>query len=224
MHRLPPIKRGTPLSWDNMIPCDVHSSSLLELRVYEKHFFNLKRVGSIEYAVSTVVDQPEASFEPSTKQFKVTLSFPAPDAAKQAPAAALAEAQAKENNTRPLERLGPTRDILKVILDVGQAVSELHPAAKIVFSFCTTAWNILERQEKCDASVERLVVGLARMLPFVDQVDRAAKSSQLQKTVEGMMNLIEDAARFVVEYKSEGEPESSRRRRLQGSGPSAGSA
>ncbi|KAF8599863.1 hypothetical protein BDV93DRAFT_546672 [Ceratobasidium sp. AG-I] len=137
MHRLPPIKRGTPLSWDKMIPCDVHSSSLLELRVYEKHFFNLKRVGSIEYAVSTVVDQLEASFELSTKQFTVTLSFSSPDAtspqAKQAPLAALAEAQEKEKKTRLLERLGPTRDALKAILDFGQAVSDLHPAAKIAF-------------------------------------------------------------------------------------------
>lgn len=44
------------------------------------------------------------------------------------------------------------------------------------------------------------------MLPFVDQVDKAANSYQLQRTVESMMNLIEDASRFVVEYKSDGGP------------------
>ena len=64
----------------------------------------------------------------------------------------------------------------------------------------------LEKQEQCDASVEKLVVGLTGMLPYLDQIDKAAKLVQLQKTVASMMNLIEDAARFVVEYKSGGGP------------------
>ena len=42
-----------------------------------------------------------------------------------APATALTEAQAKEKKTRLLERLGPTRDALKTILDFGEAVSEV---------------------------------------------------------------------------------------------------
>ena len=64
----------------------------------------------------------------------------------------------------------------------------------------------LEKQEQCDASVEKLVMGLAGMLPHVDQVNELAKASELQKTVANMMILIEDASRFVVEYKSDGEP------------------
>ncbi|KAF8597328.1 hypothetical protein BDV93DRAFT_547975 [Ceratobasidium sp. AG-I] len=140
-HRLPPIKQGTPLSWDRMIPCDVRSGSLVEIRVYEKHFFSLKRVGTLEYDVSKVADQPEASFDFDSKQFRVVLSFPSSDVAKQAPSTALAEAQAKERQTRLLERLGPTRDALKAILDFGQAVSELHPAAKIAFGICKIAWD-----------------------------------------------------------------------------------
>ncbi|KAF8593310.1 hypothetical protein BDV93DRAFT_516667 [Ceratobasidium sp. AG-I] len=186
-HRLPPIKPGTQLSWDRMIPCDVRSGSLVEIRVYEKHIFSLKRVGTLEYDVSTVADQPEASFDFDSKKFKVVLSFPSSDVissqVKHAPSTALAEAQAKERQTRLLERLGPTRDALKAILDFGQAVSELHPAAKIAFGICKIAWDTLEKQEQCDTSVEKLVIGLAGMLPFVDQVDKAAKLSPLRKTV-----------------------------------------
>ncbi|KAF8594478.1 hypothetical protein BDV93DRAFT_565398 [Ceratobasidium sp. AG-I] len=166
-HRLSPIKQGAPLSWDRMIPCDVRSGSLVEIRVYEKHLFSLKRVGTLEYDVSKVADQLEASFG---------------------------------------ETLGPTRDALKAILDFGQAVSELHPAAKIAFGICKIAWDTLEKQEQCDASVEKLVIGLAGMLPFVDQVDKAARLSLLRKTVGTMMNLIEDASRFVAEYKSDQGP------------------
>jgi hypothetical protein len=64
--------------------------------------------------------------------------------------------------------------------------------------------QILERQEECDASVEKLVVGLASMLPLVQRVETAARMPQLRNTVEAMMNLIEDASRFVIEYKSDG--------------------
>lgn len=41
------------------------------------------------------------------------------------PAAALAEARSKERKISLLERLGPTRDVLKTILDVGETVSEV---------------------------------------------------------------------------------------------------
>lgn len=71
----------------------------MELRVYEKHFLGVQRVGTVEYAVSTVVNQAEASFSEApvlsyevsmrlcsstnldldTKKFKATLSFPTPD-------------------------------------------------------------------------------------------------------------------------------------------------
>ena len=62
----------------------------------------------------------------------------------------------------------------------------------------------LEKQEKCDASIEKLTLGLANMLPFVGQVDKAAKSPQLQRTVANMMDLIEDASRFVKDYRLDG--------------------
>ena len=63
---------------------------------------------------------------------------------------------------------------------------------------------MLEKQEECDAGVEKLVVGLASMLPLVQRVETAARMPQLRDTVEAMMNLIEDASRFVVGYKSDG--------------------
>lgn len=206
VHRLPPIERGASLSWNRTIPCDVHSSSRVELRVYEKHFWGVKRVGTLEYDVSATSDRLEESFDFDTRQFKAILSFATPEAAKKAPGAALATARAKEGKTRPLERLGPTRDVLKTILDVGGAVSELHPAAKVVFGFCNIVWETLEKQEQCDANVEKLVVDLTAMLPLLGEVEKAATLPQLQTTMAEMMKLIEDASTFVTEYKSDGGP------------------
>ncbi|KAF8597322.1 hypothetical protein BDV93DRAFT_527490, partial [Ceratobasidium sp. AG-I] len=203
-HRLPPIKPGGLLSWDWVVPCGVNPSSVVELRVYEKHFLQVKRVGTVKYAVLTVAGLLEASFEFDPNQIKVTLLFLTPEAAKEALATTLAQVQEQEKTKRPLERLGPTRDAFKAILNFGQAVSELHPAAKIAFGVCNIAWDTFEKQEQCDANVERLVVGLAGMLPFVNQVEEAAKLSQLQKTVATMMSLIEDALVFVVQYRSDG--------------------
>ena len=64
----------------------------------------------------------------------------------------------------------------------------------------------LEKQEQCDASVEKLVVDLAGMLPMVERVKKAATLPQLQVTVDTLMYLIEDASRFVIEYRTEGGP------------------
>ncbi|KAF8598225.1 hypothetical protein BDV93DRAFT_340546 [Ceratobasidium sp. AG-I] len=222
--RLATIQRGLPLSWEMALSCDVDPSSLVEIRVYEKHFMSNKRVGTLGYTVSTAADKSEIQIDFDTRRFTATLSFPTPEAVHQAAGAALTKAQAREKKKRILERLGSTREALKAILDFGQAVSELHPAAKVAFGVCTLAWNALEKQEQCDASVEKLVVDLAGMLPMVDRVKKAATLPQLQDTVKTLMNLIEDASRFVIEYRTEGGPEPARRCRLQGSGPSAGSA
>ncbi|KAF8597682.1 hypothetical protein BDV93DRAFT_366973 [Ceratobasidium sp. AG-I] len=112
---------------------DVDLGTQVGVRVYEKHFLTDKRVGSLEYTVSTVVDQSETRLEFIPEQFTAVLSFPTREAAEQAPAAGLAEAQAKKTERRLFDRLGPTRDAFKTILDFGGAVAELHPAAKMAF-------------------------------------------------------------------------------------------
>ncbi|KAF8599366.1 hypothetical protein BDV93DRAFT_511759 [Ceratobasidium sp. AG-I] len=161
--------------------------------------FEVKRIGTLHYTIATITNQAAISLELDTKQFTAVLSFPTSEEALHAPTTALAGAQAMEKKTRLLERLGSTRDAFKTILDFGGAVAEIHPAARMVF-------KTLERQEQCDANVEKLVVGLASMLPLVELVKTAASLPQLRNTVETMMNLVEDASRFIVEYKSDAGP------------------
>jgi hypothetical protein len=62
----------------------------------------------------------------------------------------------------------------------------------------------LEQQEQCDETVERLVEGLSSILPFVKIVKKVARLSHLQKTVVALLNLIEDASRFIMEYNLDG--------------------
>ena len=50
------------------------------------------------------------------------------------------------------------------------------------------------------------MVDLAGMLPMVERVKVAATLPLLQSTVTKMMSLIEDASRFVIEYRTDGGP------------------
>ncbi|QRW11454.1 Vegetative incompatibility protein HET-E-1 [Ceratobasidium sp. AG-Ba] len=63
----------------------------------------------------------------------------------------------------------------------------------------------LEAQEKCDASVEALLDGLAGILPCAEAVQEAAKLKELQNTVEEIWKAIEDASRFIDDYRCRGE-------------------
>jgi hypothetical protein len=103
---------------------------------------------------------------------------------------------------------------------------QLKLACKAVFDVCSSAWEVcielvelqaeddadtfcisqkLEAQEQCDTTIEILVEGLSGIFPLVDVVKTAVKFPHLQKTTEGLLNLIEDASRFVVDYKLDGE-------------------
>ena len=50
------------------------------------------------------------------------------------------------------------------------------------------------------------MIDLAGMLPMVERVKKAATLPQLQATVETLMYLVEDASRFVIEYRTDGGP------------------
>ncbi|KAG8717291.1 hypothetical protein FRC08_007841, partial [Ceratobasidium sp. 394] len=204
--RLPEIARGQPLHWTSVPACDVSRESEVTIRVNEIHTFGRKRVALVKYTVSAVEGQREAKIPGSGSPAyiaKMTFLNPRPDEDVAAAALARAQEQAATRQRRVLEKLGPTRNAIKTILDFGTAVAELHPTAKAAFAICNTAWQKLEAQERCDESVERLVTGLSGILPLVAIVEKAAKLPHLQSTVGSLLHLIEDASRFIVEYHTE---------------------
>ncbi|KAG8683387.1 hypothetical protein FRC09_016112, partial [Ceratobasidium sp. 395] len=119
-------------------------------------------------------------------------------------AQALEDAKAKERPKRLLEKLGPVRNIMDTLLKFGGAVVELDPRAKGAFSLFTKAWETLEVQEECDATVETLINGLADILPSVEAVKHAARLLLLQKDIEALLEFIAHASQFVIEYNSTG--------------------
>jgi hypothetical protein len=59
----------------------------------------------------------------------------------------------------------------------------------------------LEKLEKQDADLNDLVENLARMTPSIKSVEEVADAN-LEETVTGMLNLIEDASLFILSYES----------------------
>ncbi|KAG8736527.1 hypothetical protein FRC10_009213 [Ceratobasidium sp. 414] len=185
-HRLPKIARGQPLLWHDVPPWQV------------------PHIGSVEYIISAVGDQHETTLACDTGKFTIKLEFATPEPDEDVATKMLDKAQKADRQQRLLEKLGPTRNAIKTILDLGTAVAELHPAAKMALGICNQAWAKLEAQEQCDASVESLIDGLASIMPYVEAVKVAAKLPQLQRTVASLIHLIEDASRFIIEYKFDG--------------------
>ncbi|QRV96745.1 Retrovirus-related Pol polyprotein from transposon opus [Ceratobasidium sp. AG-Ba] len=200
---MPEIACGDFLLWERIPPCDVKPSSIIEIRIHERYAFVRRRcIGSIEYDVSDVDAQPKAFH---LKGLSVHVTFATPEPARDIAAQALSHAQVSQQKERFMAKLGAVRGVIKAVLDFGGAVAELDPRAKAVFAVVNKVWEKLEAQEKCDASVESLLDGLAGILPCAEAVQDAAKLKELRKTVEEMWKLIEDASHFIDDYRSKEE-------------------
>ncbi|QRV96697.1 WD40 repeat-like protein [Ceratobasidium sp. AG-Ba] len=221
IYRTPEIACGEFLLWERIPPCDVKPSSRIEIRIHERYAFVRRRcIGSIEYEVSNVGSQPK-TFQ--LKGLSVLVTFAALEPARDIAAQALSHAQVSTQKERFLEKLGVVRGVIKTVLDFGGAVAELDPRAKAVFAVVNKVWEKLEAQEKCDASVEALLDGLASILPCAEAVQEAAKPKELRNTVEEIWKLIEDASRFIEGYRSQGEVETEVRQTVHTLGQYRGS-
>ncbi|KAG8737856.1 hypothetical protein FRC10_007588 [Ceratobasidium sp. 414] len=176
----------------------------ISIRLYEQHTLSRPCIGLVEYDISAVGNQREMVLVCDTGKFTIKLELAAPEADEDVATRMLNKAQKTDRQQRLLEKLGPTRNAIKTILDLGSIVAELHPAAKMALAICNQAWDKLEAQEQCDTSVENLIDGLASILPHVEAVKRAAKLPQLQGTVANLIHLVEDASRFIIGYKLDG--------------------
>ncbi|QRV94610.1 hypothetical protein RhiJN_22628 [Ceratobasidium sp. AG-Ba] len=206
IHRTPTIPAGRPLIWGDIPYFDVKfDHSRIEIRVYEHHTFSAPRIGSAEYAITDIGESLITARDCNASGLLVTITHPHPESDKDVAAKVLSIASATKRQKRLLEKLGPARNVIAVILEVGGAVAELDPRAKAVFGLVDQAWKKLEGQGKCDASVDELVQGLLDILPAAEAVKQAARLPQLQDTIKAIWGLIEDASKFVIEYNSAGE-------------------
>ncbi|KAG8732043.1 hypothetical protein FRC10_001282 [Ceratobasidium sp. 414] len=92
----------------------------------------------------------------------------------------------------------------KTLLQLGSTLSELVPTggSEVAFALCTKAWEHMEKQEKQDTELDDLVQSFARMTPTIESVRQIANAN-LEDTATEMLNLIEDASLFILNYKSQ---------------------
>ncbi|KAF8602950.1 WD40 repeat-like protein [Ceratobasidium sp. AG-I] len=88
-----------------------------------------------------------------------------------------------------------------------------------VVEVCAMAWEHLEKLQQLHDDLRKLLGGLDRMVPFIDFVKEHAKNSLLGNTINALLNLIEDASNFMIEYLSDSAPIRLLRSPFDGSAP-----
>ncbi|KAG8694985.1 hypothetical protein FRC08_008138, partial [Ceratobasidium sp. 394] len=210
LFNLEAIKSGQPLRWEGINPIDVDQNESLEIRVYELHWFGKKRdrVGSVNFRVQDMDNnRPSvtARDDSGSPPFAVSVTLVPTGDSHSAAQNAQNEANSRvAMSPSLLESLGRTRDAVETILKIGQSLAELNPVAKAVVKIFTHAWETLRKQDQCDALVAKLVEEMGDVLPHVAAVEDHAKLGNLRDTLKELLRLVEEASRFVVEYKSDG--------------------
>ncbi|KAG9089697.1 hypothetical protein FS749_001135, partial [Ceratobasidium sp. UAMH 11750] len=201
---------GNVHHWTNIHPIDAGQNGLIEIRVYELHWLGKRRerVGAINFRVREMVGAASnitARNAFGTQPFSVSLSLEPANSSRNAAKNAQNAANTIINmSPSVLESMGRTRDAVETILKVGKHLAELSPIAKAVVGVCSQAWETLKEQDQCDTLVTKLVLEMGDVLEHVAAVEHHAKIPKLQATVKELLLLVEDASRFVVEYKSDG--------------------
>ncbi|KAF8605748.1 hypothetical protein BDV93DRAFT_506822 [Ceratobasidium sp. AG-I] len=221
VHELSTIKPGQTLRWDmQTFPCDVHSGSVIGLKLIEKHYMSPDREVLVEYAVSETVNQTsiikDAGVFPSglstlglvsrrpktartTKSLAVAVKFTNLSQIESNHSATFIEAAKMAGEAQgPLDKLGNYRGVLKTILSFGAAVAELYPTARLVIGVFTTAWEYLEKLQEQHEDLQRLIDGLTQMQPFINSVRDRAKEAALDRVVLGLLQLIEDTSNYII--------------------------
>ncbi|KAF8595290.1 hypothetical protein BDV93DRAFT_515116 [Ceratobasidium sp. AG-I] len=222
VHVLPSIDSSHLLRWNmQMFPCDVHLESRVTIKIVEKHRWSTKRIRIAGYQISATAGQTtmdlstsiaatrppvlRSSPKPSTNNdpVVVTLTFPTGHQIESEYALAYIKAKVMiENEKGPLGGLGNAPTVFKAILGFGIVVAELNPAAKVVVSLCTKAWEHLEEFQRLHDDMQRLINGLTRIIPFLDFVKEHSKESLLEGTISALLDFIEDVSSFVIVYLS----------------------
>ncbi|KAG8703002.1 hypothetical protein FRC08_003123 [Ceratobasidium sp. 394] len=198
------------LCWEGLNPIDADANGSLEIRVYELHWHGKKRkpIGSVSLPVSEVTNAQasitahDTSASPS---FSVTVALDSTAdnyrAAQKSQEGASTAVDTSPNVLKSMER---TRDAVEVLLAVAGNLAELNPIATVVVGLCKQAWETLKQQEKCDEMVAKLVTEMGDVLPYVAGVKNHAKIAKLQDTVKDLLQLVEKASQFVIDYTTDG--------------------
>ncbi|QRV88163.1 WD40 repeat protein [Ceratobasidium sp. AG-Ba] len=205
VHELTAVQEGKTLVWkDLMLPCDLRKDSTIVFRITKIHKFTKDQVSLITYPASKLIESGALSIECDNKGFRVSAILSSESDAQQAYTLALNKAQQLEKRPSRFSTSGQLGSAFKNLLALGSALSELDPTggARVAFSICTMAWEHLEKQEQQNESLNDLVDQLGRITPTITSVKEIA-DAHLEDTIRAMLNLIEDASLFILNYKSQ---------------------
>ncbi|KAG9092211.1 hypothetical protein FS749_015911 [Ceratobasidium sp. UAMH 11750] len=123
--------------------------------------------------------------------------------AEQAYREAFAKARQLETQTNVPGKPGKAGAAFKALLKLPNTMAKLDPSggAKVAFTVCAKAWELLEEQNEQNEDIYKLVEDLARMIPPIESVKRLADAN-LGQTVMDMLNLIEDVSLSIVKRYS----------------------
>ncbi|KDQ51816.1 hypothetical protein JAAARDRAFT_704052 [Jaapia argillacea MUCL 33604] len=101
-----------------------------------------------------------------------------------------------------LDHLGRAKTFLETILNIGTAVSELHPVAKAVLASIQVIYKKLQDQEQCDKLILDLANDMAQTLGYIEDVKQFARLVQLKQALDKVDSLMKETTNFVLEYTS----------------------
>ncbi|KDQ49097.1 hypothetical protein JAAARDRAFT_201143 [Jaapia argillacea MUCL 33604] len=131
----------------------------------------------------------------------ITIDIVAPSAS--AVETALSNAvQATGQRKSVLDHLGKAKTFLETILNIGTAVSELHPVAKAVLASIQVVYKKLQDQEQCDKLILDLANDMAQTLGYIEDVKQFARLVQLKQALDEVDSLMKETTNFILEYTS----------------------
>ncbi|KAG5633918.1 hypothetical protein H0H81_004418, partial [Sphagnurus paluster] len=93
---------------------------------------------------------------------------------------------------------------VKILVDIGGSIADVHPYAKAVFTVLTAGQTILQDQLDRFAKVQQLWKIIAETLDFIDDAEPLTKVIKLEKHAQAIMLQLYDSIHFLKEYDKRG--------------------
>ncbi|KDQ56506.1 hypothetical protein JAAARDRAFT_195131 [Jaapia argillacea MUCL 33604] len=102
-----------------------------------------------------------------------------------------------------LDHLGKSKTFIETVLNVGTAVSELHPVAKAVLAAVGVVYKKFQDQQQCDKLILDLAENMSQILGYIEDAEQFARLAQFIQALKEVRPLMEETANFILQYNSQ---------------------
>ncbi|KDQ50904.1 hypothetical protein JAAARDRAFT_199602 [Jaapia argillacea MUCL 33604] len=110
--------------------------------------------------------------------------------------------QVMDQRKSVLDNLGKSKTFIETVLNVGTAVSELHPVAKAILATLQVVYKKLQDQEQCDKLILDLAEDMSQTLGYIKDAEQFARLAQFRQALKEVHPLMEETAKFILKYTS----------------------